>query len=101
MSKKDIRQAIIIDDNPFNSMVAQKVPPEEALGKALSEILSGMKLNRIDLSFYVVALETLAATLKNENEIKGSMISKIMYDYLSRTTTATSVSTVERSDSKT
>lgn len=101
MNTKDIFQTIHIDTNPLNSMIAKKLPPDKALEKALSEVLDGMKLNYADLPFYVVALETLAATLKNENEIKGSMISKIMYDYLSRTTTATSVSTVERRDGKT
>ena len=101
MNTKDIFQEIIIDSNPSNSMVAKNMPPDKALGKALSEILTGLQLNFADLPFYVIALETLAASLKNEMEQKCMGSSNVLYNYLSSSTRATSISMIKRSDSET
>lgn len=100
MNKKDIFQPIHIDTNPLNSMIAKKLPPDKALEKALSEVLDGMKLNYADLPFYVVALETLTASLKNEMERKCSIFGRIMYEFLTKSTSVTTISAVERSDSE-
>lgn len=101
MNTEDIFQPIHIDTNPLNSMIAKKLPPDKALEKALSEVLNGMKLNYSDLPFYVVALETLTASLKNEMERKCLIFGKIMYEFLSKSTSVTTISSVERSDSET
>ena len=101
MNTEDIYLPIHIDTNPLNSMIAKKLPPDKAIGKALSEVLNGMKLNCADLPFYVVALETLTASLKNEMERKLSISGRIMYEFLLKSTSVTNISAVERSDSET